>query len=342
MMMNALQKIGAGLCLLFILLAIKTWPAAAEEVQPSATPTLEPRLLTPEELLAIVNQGRRQIGHRPLVLDPILGAYLQGQAELEANSIPSNGESPQASVMAMGYGYPETSDTIFCTSNRAILMLNGSDAAIPSGFGDVGERAVNNVYYRHIGFGISKGAGDWDGYVFYLLLACYGADNRYTPGAAVPTGSSTAAPVSQVIIPVRTSAPLANGQLIHEVRSGQSLWSIAIAYHTHIEDILRLNRLPPGTDTVYLGEKLFIPTPSGGWITPQAAALPAITAAATPPAAAFKVPTAVPSADGAGRQEDKPADPTGEGGVVISSETFFVGALLAGCLVFAAVKVFKR
>jgi LysM repeat protein len=249
-------KIFLSFVLALSILCLGPQAAAAQEPQPTGTQTPEPRLLTVNELLQMVNQARASIGHPPLVLDPILMNYIQAEADLAANSLPSQG-SPTERVIAMGYGYPETSDTIFCTSNSAIMDING----IPSGYGSVDERAVNNVYYRHIGFGISKGVGDWDGYVFYMLLACYDADKKYHPGQATVTpGANATAGVSEVIIPVRTAEAQQNGQILHEVRSGQTLWAIAMAYHTHIQDILTLNRLSPDTDTIYQGQKLLIPT----------------------------------------------------------------------------------
>jgi len=51
--------------------------------------------------------------------------------------------------------------------------------------------------------------------------------------------------------------------VIHEVKMGQSLWSIAIAYNTHIVDILRFNQLSPEQQVVWIGQKLNIP------VTPQ-------------------------------------------------------------------------
>lgn len=46
---------------------------------------------------------------------------------------------------------------------------------------------------------------------------------------------------------------------MHEVKMGQSLWSIAIAYDTHIVDILRFNNLSPEQQVVWIGQKLNIP-----------------------------------------------------------------------------------
>ena len=60
-----------------------------------------------------------------------------------------------------------------------------------------------------------------------------------------------------------TATPAADGAVIHEVKMGQSLWSIAIAYNTHIVDILRFNQMSPEQQVVWVGQKLNIP------VTPQ-------------------------------------------------------------------------
>jgi LysM repeat protein len=339
--MDAVKQIGRGICLAIALLLVIPLSAAAQEPEPTATTPAEPRLLTADELLAMVNRGRQQMGHPALILDPILMSYIQGEADLAANDIRSEGPGALSSVIAMGYGYPETADTIFCTSNMAILEFNNSNAAIPTGFGTMDERAVNNVYYRHIGFGISKGSGDWEGYVFYLLLACYGADNRYTPGAPVATGSTTPAAVSQVIIPVRTLAPLPNGQIIHEVLSGQTLWAIAVAYHTHIQDILRINSLPPDTDIVYQGQKLLIPTPPGGGAARKTVPVVTLRIATLSPSAPVAEPTHM-EARATPTPESSKSPTTDEKQLPVSNETLIVGVLLAGCLAFVVVTIFKR
>ena len=48
-----------------------------------------------------------------------------------------------------------------------------------------------------------------------------------------------------------------NGDVIHEVKYGQALWSIAIQYGTTIEQLRRLNNLP-STPVIYPGQKLIV------------------------------------------------------------------------------------
>jgi LysM repeat protein len=269
-------------------------------------------------------------------------SYIQAQADLAASDLPPQEGDTRENVIALGYGYPETIDTIFCTTSSAIKSLTD----VPPDFGTPEERAVNNVYYRHIGFGISKGVGDWDGYIFYMLLACYGADNRYTPG---PPGQpnpllGTAAPasVSQVMIPVRTAAPQPNGQIIHEVLSGQTLWAIAVAYQTHIKDILSLNHLPLDAQMVYQGQKLLIPTPGNK----VSISNPTQTTAKifTPTHSTYSR-TPVPSTDTppfVHAQSTTTPTVSGEYESPSNNNILIIAIILAGCLVVVLISLFKK
>lgn len=94
------------------------------------------------------------------------------------------------------------------------------------------------------------------------------ANSRPMPdGRAAPTLKSTPEKETQTatvspsewIVPVTRSTPNANGQIIHVVGQGQSLWSIATAYGTKMNAILALNGLPLETKTLYAGQRLLIP-----------------------------------------------------------------------------------
>lgn len=308
----------------------------AQDEEPTPTPFSESEILTADDLLLMVNNARLQVGHPAMILDPILMVYSQEQAERTANSMKPDGKGATPSVIEMGYGYPETIDTIFCTSSNAIL---DTKTPVPYGFGTVGERAVNNIYYRHIGFGISKGVGEWEGYVIYYLTACYTADNLYEPGQETTPGSTTSSAISDLIIPVRTNTPLANGNIYHEVLSGQTLWAIAIAYGVHIVDILNLNQLPLTTTQLRQGQKLWIPTPQNIEITATPPLpdqgqvitfLPLQAGTATPePTESSAETTALP-------QEEESTT------INLSTNTIIIGAILVSSLLFFLGNLFKR
>jgi hypothetical protein len=70
------------------------------------------------------------------------------------------------------------------------------------------------------------------------------------------TQSASYVDLSQYSIPVALSTARPDGDVVHEVQYGQTLWSIAIQYGTTIEQIKRLNNLTD--DTVVSGWKLLV------------------------------------------------------------------------------------
>jgi LysM repeat protein len=58
--------------------------------------------------------------------------------------------------------------------------------------------------------------------------------------------------------PFPTNTPQADGSIVHTVRPGEALWSIAISYRTTIDEILALNGLPPGSTAIFVGQQLLI------------------------------------------------------------------------------------
>lgn len=79
------------------------------------------------------------------------------------------------------------------------------------------------------------------------VTACYGEATQYAANSLLP----------QYSIPVARATALPGGEVIHEVKYGQALWSIAIQYGTTIEQIRRLNNLPL-TPIIYPGQKLIV------------------------------------------------------------------------------------
>jgi LysM repeat protein len=98
--------------------------------------------------------------------------------------------------------------------------------------------------------------------------------------------------LSQYSVPVSLSTARPDGDVVHEVKYGQTLWSIAIEYGTTIEQLKRLNNLTD--DTVFQGWRLLVkkgatqPVPS---MTVQAAAMVAIRENTTPSPTVTLMPT---------------------------------------------------
>jgi LysM repeat protein len=115
--------------------------------------------------------------------------------------------------------------------------------------------------------GVAVGAGvtEGDGYVYYILDVAvkYGSGGS-NPGGGVASTIPTTAVTAQVA-PVQVASPNADGKIIHTVKLGQALWSIAVAYDTTPAQIKAVNGLT--SDIITVGQELVIqvaytPTPS--------------------------------------------------------------------------------
>lgn len=92
----------------------------------------------------------------------------------------------------------------------------------------------------------------------------WGAENYLTPAVATKAACNGSpiqngglpGDLAQYSIPIVRSTARPDGDVVHEVKYGQTLWSIAIDYGTTIEQIKRLNGLTD--DTVVQGWKLLV------------------------------------------------------------------------------------
>jgi hypothetical protein len=131
------------------------------------------------------------------------------------------------------------------------------EAAIEMWQGDgLHTNTMLSPYYMDIGAGVafnSDGTG-------FLVIDCArptasGKPQAYTPAPGLG-GTPGALGLSQYVQPVELATARPDGDVIHVVGYGQSLWSIAMAYGTRIDEIRRLNNI---TDlTIYTGQKLLV------------------------------------------------------------------------------------
>jgi LysM repeat protein len=125
----------------------------------------------------------------------------------------------------------------------------------------VHKNALLNLDNVHIGTGISEGNG------FRYFIVVFGLDHASggSPGGGVASTVPTTA-VTPKVAPVAVASPGEDGSIIHEVKSGQALWSIAEAYEVTIDQLIALNNLSEDT-VIYIGQNLLIrlaytPTPT--------------------------------------------------------------------------------
>jgi LysM repeat protein len=157
-----------------------------------------------------------------------------------------------------------------------------------------------------------------NGRVYYVIDCARPNDSGIpqpvgTVGSGSPAVPTLPPGVSGVIVPVMVVTPNTDGDLIHEVKAGQSLWQLAISYDTKIDEIKRLNNLfdneiYPGT-TLLIKKGVYQPT-----------TVPTLTFAVTSAASPASLPVFTPTPD-----DLTPAsEPTAQGSTASSSSTLAI------------------
>jgi uncharacterized protein YkwD/LysM repeat protein len=220
------------------------------------------------ELVNAVNALRLSYGLPPLAFNSILTEVAQSQADVLAGSAGASGHlRPNGMSLTdelISLGYPLAGD-LSLGGYRAEnwVSATGVQDAIQWWLGDeIHTNTMLSPNYLDIGAGISIGS---DGAIYFVIdCARPTANGRpqtdYTPaaiGTIVSGVTVNGTPnTGQFMVPVVLSTPNSDGLVIHEVQYGQTLWSIAIAYDTKIQEIRKLNNLP-STD-IYEKQKLVI------------------------------------------------------------------------------------
>lgn len=314
--------------------------------------------ITPYDLINAINTARVAYGLPALEVHPILMSTAQWTADYMAiNQLHGHIGDVRGRVMAAGYGGGAAA---WATENWASGPLT-IDQLMSGPWADAAHLIpVVSPNYRHIGAGVAE----YNGRVIYIIHAAY------TSGSVVPTsppssGSpdqqvTTTPAISQIIVPVQTATPNPDGTIIHEVKSGQSLWAIAIAYHTHIIDVQTLNGMSPDNNTVYIGQQLKIPNtanlvaPTPELPAEQTAVAWIATETARPPVTvtptSHRRPTRTPLPKFTATATGQPVTPTPTGQIVAASAlppdrivvTGLVGAFGLGIVLVISGLFFKR
>ncbi len=222
------------------------------------------------DLLAAVNALRVSHGLPPYSANPILMQIAQNQADYLAATGGAPGHVGPGGTRpidrAAAAGYPVGS---FFSENWWSGAGLSPAGAVSAWQGDAPHlHTMLSPDLVEAGAGVSKAGG----VVYYVLDAGAPAGSNGNSGGTGnnPVVTPGTPQPSQFIVPVVTSTPRSDGLVYHEVAYGQTLWSIAIAYGTTIENIKQLNNL--SSIDIYLGQKLLIrkgPTPMPS--TPTAA-----------------------------------------------------------------------
>ena len=230
-----------------------------------AGPLAEEETPTPAEVVEEVNDLRIENGLYPLSVHPIL----MQAAQIEADGIASgmaghwrpNGLTLGQWLIFLGYPLSgDLSQDGFRSENW--VAARSAQEAIQAWKGDgVHSNTMLSPDRSDLGVGIAVS----DQVYIVLITALQTSSGRMqsaaypllTQAASANSGAAGGLPLSQYINPVVLSTARPNGDVIHKIQYGQSLWSIAIAYHTTINQIRAWNNLGEDT-TVYEGQVLLV------------------------------------------------------------------------------------
>jgi uncharacterized protein YkwD len=261
-----------------ILTLFFSMPRETARAQTPETETPQaPQPPTPAEIIDAINALRLSYGLPTLAVHPVLMALAQRQADgiaagLRGHWRPYGLTLGQLLIME---GYPLAGDLTQdgYRSENWITSMTAQGAIEAWLWDDEHSNTMLSEFRSDIGAGVSMSRDEWGQYQIYVVIETAlqtrsgqqqsGARDFLTrlPGILNGTTSINGTPVplseGQYIIPVTRNTARPDGDVLHEVQYGQSLWSIAITYGTTIEQIQRLNNL--GTDnTVYERQLLLV------------------------------------------------------------------------------------
>ncbi len=233
-----------------------------------ASPTPEFNPLTPAEIIEAVNNLRLSHGLNPLSIHPVLMQVAAQQASALAFSEGAVGHERPCGMtlgqqlLSMGYpllgdlsldGYRSENWVAAETIEQVMSFWQGDDlhlnTMISPNRSDIGAAVtVGDQIYVVLETAWSTSSGQMQ-YDAYPILT--GIPMTQTLCAGFASGE-----ISDYSIPVAVSTARPDGDVVHEVKYGQNLWTIADLYHVSVEEIKRLNGLTD--DNIVVGWKLLV------------------------------------------------------------------------------------
>lgn len=256
-----------------------------------ASPSAQDDLPTPAEVIEVVNELRENRGLYALSVHPVLMQVAQTEADGIASGSNGHWRPPGLTLgqWLISLGYPLSGDlTQDGYRSENWITANTAKSAIEAWKGDAEHlNTMLSPDRSDIGVGIAVS----DQVYIVLVTALQTANGKMQSNASLiltqassSTGESKGFMPFQYINPVIVATARPDGDVIHKIQYGQSLWSIAIAYHTTIDQIRAWNNLGEET-TVYERQVLLVqrsatqPPPATSTAIPS---LPVLTDAPAP------------------------------------------------------------
>ncbi len=225
------------------------WLSLASLLLISAAPGFAPEpQSSPGEVVALINAYRAEFGLPPYEENPLLYQLAQGQADYLASTQGATGGDihtgpggtrPRDRAYAAGYG---GGSTIFISEIAKYGMGETAQSAIAWWKQSPNHNPTMIAStYIHIGCGV---ANDGTTRYYFVCVTGYSAGGVAAPSGAgtpaAPSGQSSQPPV-QIMIPVTKAEPQPDGSIMHIIRTGQTLWTVAAVYEVPLQQLLDLN-----------------------------------------------------------------------------------------------------
>ena len=243
--------------------------------------------LSPDDLIQIVNELRRNNGLPAIDTDSDLMSAAQAHSDFLASTFDKNIPSQEKGhigeddsnvrdrVIAAGYNLAAgmnvvenwagdsidttLTDIVYKTwaldDDQKANMLNEDAVAIGAGISESESGSLYFVLNIGVQYGSENSASDTDSGVY----------------STVPTYAATYA-----VALVQVVTPQADGRIVHIVDTGQTLWSIAAAYDITVDELKDLNNFSD-EDVIAVGQEIVVQV--GYTATPS----PTVTATVRPP-----------------------------------------------------------
>jgi len=233
--------------------------------QETPAPALPP---SPADVINAVNNLRLSQGLNTLSVDSVLMQVAAQQASALAASEGAIGHERPCGMtlgqqlLTMGFplwgdlsqdGYRSENWGTARTAEDAIIMWLGDDlhtnTMLSPNRSDIGAAvAISDQIYVVLETALSTPSRQMQHTAYDILTAI--------PVTQTLCSGFASGEISDYSIPVAVSTARPDGDVIHEVKYGQTLWTIADLYHVHIDDIKRLNGLVD--DNIVPGWKLIV------------------------------------------------------------------------------------
>ena len=277
--MSTLKKIllvGIGLAALFSFRIVRIVNAQQPTPTLESTPSLTQPRFTPADVINAVNNLRLSNGLTRLASHPVLMEI----AQAEANGIASGDEGHWRPLnltlgqWLLSLGYPLSGDLSldgYRSENWLSIPISASaNDVVQMWLGDAEHTNTMLSQYRS-DMGAAIAVGEDGNVICVIETALQTASGKmqydaYPILTGIPqtqtaySGMATLAAKNglppQYSLPVKVSTAQPNGDVVHVVQYGQTLWSIAITYHTTIKQIQSLNHL--SSIVIIDGQKLLV------------------------------------------------------------------------------------